>query len=214
MTVTIRTFIKLIFLILLLSINTIVLADPPKNYLKGKFYNSIKNNFLVATEKMRDNRFSKTVIVILENDEYGAWGLTINKSIGILPLGSLIDPSLNTTEKSKKIFSTNVTIYWGGPVEQNEIFILHTPEYKSNSTKNYGNISISKDHKILFDIAKNNGPKDSLIILGYSGWASGQLEGEMEKDHWELSEINLDTIFRTDNEKKWLKATKNNYIKL
>ena len=191
-----KFFSRILIIILFFNTNIVVLAqDFPKNYLKGKFYSSVENNFLVATEKMRDNRFSKTVIVILENDEYGAWGLTINKNIGILPLGSLIDPSLNTTEESKKIFSSNVPVYWGGPVEEKEIFILHTSEYKSDSTKNYGNISISKDYKILFDIAKNNGPKDSLVILGYSGWASGQLEGEMEENHWELSEINLDTIF-------------------
>ncbi len=35
---------------------------------------------------------------------------------------------------------------------------------------------------ILFDIAKNKGPEKSLIILGYSGWGNGQLEGEMERD--------------------------------
>ena len=57
-------------------------AEGPKNYLKGKFYSTVKNNFLVATDKMRDNRFSKTVIVMLENDEDGAWGLVINKNIG------------------------------------------------------------------------------------------------------------------------------------
>ena len=35
-----------------------------------------------------------------------------------------------------------------------EIFILHSTEYKSDTTKNYGNISISQDYNILFDIAK------------------------------------------------------------
>jgi len=29
-------------------------AEAPKNYLKGKFYTSVKNHFLVATEKMTD----------------------------------------------------------------------------------------------------------------------------------------------------------------
>ncbi len=43
----------------------IALADNPKNYLKGKFYNSVKDHFLIATEKMTDDRFSKTVIVML-----------------------------------------------------------------------------------------------------------------------------------------------------
>ena len=31
---------------------------------------------------MTDDRFSKTVIVMLESDKEGAWGLVINKRIG------------------------------------------------------------------------------------------------------------------------------------
>ena len=46
-----------------------------QNYIKGKFYESVKGNFLVATEQMRDPRFKKTVIIMLENDQNGAWGL-------------------------------------------------------------------------------------------------------------------------------------------
>ena len=186
----------------------------PKNYLKGKFYSSVKNNFLVATDKMRDNRFSKTVIVMLENDKDGAWGLVINKMIGEMPLGLLIDPSLNDEDEREKLLEINVPVYWGGPVDIREIFILHSSEYVSKSTKRYGDISVSKDYDIFFDISKNEGPKKSLVIFGYSGWASGQLEGEMEKSHWNLSEIDLDLIFSIDDDIKWIKAIKNSYIRL
>ena len=75
-------------------------------------------------------------------------------------------------------------------------------------------ISISKDHKALFDIAKKKGPKKSLIILGYSGWGSGQLEGEMERDHWILSDIDLNITFDKDSNTKWEKAIKNSFIKI
>ena len=73
------------------------LAKTPENYLKGKFYSSVKNNFLIATEKMNDNRFKKTVIAMLDNDEDGAWGLVINKPMGSIPLAMLIDSSLSTS---------------------------------------------------------------------------------------------------------------------
>ena len=210
-----KIFIKLIVLTLFFGSNFNLNAEnSPKEYLKGKFYKTVQNNFLVATEKLNNNRFSKTVIVILENNEDGAWGLTINKVIGEIPIALLIDPSLNSPEERERLFSINIPVFWGGPVEVQEIFILHTSEYKSDSTINYGSISVSKDYKILFDIADKKGPKDSLVILGYSGWSSGQLEGEMNKNHWELSEINLDIIFKTENDKKWFKAIKNSYIRL
>ena len=190
------------------------LAESPKNYLKGKFYTSVKDHFLIATEKMKDNRFEKTVIVMLESDENGAWGLIINKRLGTMPIALLIDPSINTSEEREKLYKIDIPIFWGGPVDVKEIFILHSTEYKSDTTKNYGNISISQDYNILFDIAKNKGPEKSLVILGYSGWGSGQLEGEMERDHWILSDIDLDITFDNESDTKWNKAYKKSFIKI
>ena len=190
------------------------LAESPKNYLKGKFYTSVKDHFLIATERMKDNRFKKTVIVMLESDENGAWGFVINKRLGTMPIALLIDPSINTSEEREKLYKIDIPIFWGGPVDVKEIFILHSTEYKSDTTKNYGNISISQDYNILFDIAKNKGPEKSLIIFGYAGWGSGQLEGEMERDHWILSDIDLDITFDEESNTKWNKAFKNSFIKI
>ena len=161
-----RKIILLFFIITIALFNNVIgLAEGPKNYLKGKFYSSVKNHFLIATEKMTDSRFSKTVIVMLESDENGAWGLAINKRLGTMPIALLIDPSLNTSEEREELFELNIPIFWGGPVDPKEIFILHSNEYKSKSTIKYENISISQDYDILFDIAKNQGPKKSLVIL-------------------------------------------------
>ena len=190
------------------------LAESPKNYLKGKFYSSVKDHFLIATEKMKDDRFEKTVIIMLESDENGAWGIVINRRLGTMPIALLIDPSLNTSEEREKLYKINIPIFWGGPVDVKQIFILHTTEYQSDTTKNYGNISITQDYNILFDIAENKGPKKSLIILGYSGWGDGQLEGEMEMDHWILSELDPQIIFEKESINKWLKAYENSFIRL
>ena len=208
----------LLFLFITLQItlfhHVFALAKTPENYFKGKFYSSVKNNFLIATEKMNDNRFEKTVIAMLENDEDGAWGLVINKPMGSIPLAMLIDPSLSTSEEREKLYEKNILIFWGGPVEVKKIFVLHSSEYQSESTKNYGGISISQDYNILFDIAEDRGPEKSLVILGYAGWGSGQLEGEMERDHWILSDMDTDIIFEKDSIKKWPKAYENSFIRL
>ena len=208
----------LLFLILILQISLFhyifALAENPKNYLKGKFYNSVKDHFLIATEKMKDNRFEKTVIIMLESDNDGAWGLVVNKRLGIMPIALLIDPSLSTSKERERLYKINIPIFWGGPVDAKEIFILHSTEYQSDTTRNYGNISVSQDYNILFDIAENKGPEKSLIIFGYSGWGSGQLEGEMEKDHWILSDIDLNIIFNEESNVKWNEAYKNSFIKI
>ena len=111
----------LLLLVFILQISlfhyTLALAESPKNYFKGKFYSSVKDHFLIATEKMKDNRFEKTVVAMLENDKDGAWGLVINKPIGSLPIALLIDPSLNTSEEREELYKINIPVFWGGPVE-------------------------------------------------------------------------------------------------
>ena len=204
-----------VFLILLFNFYVSVQAlDSPKNYLKGKFYSSVRNNFLVATSKMRDPRFANTVIVMLKNDESGSFGLVINKPLGFIPLGSLINKVEDQRSKQNELYNVKVPIYWGGPVEENIILVLHSKEYQVENTKKYKDISVSSGYKILFEIADEKGPKKSLILIGHSGWGSGQLEGEMEREGWILSKINTDLVFGTDNANKWLKAIKNSFIGL
>ena len=209
---------KILFSFIILTIflfhDLFVLADAPKNYFKGKFYKSIENYFLVATEKMRDSRFKKTVILMLDNDENSSWGIVINKSIGSIPLGQLIDTSLDISDEKKELYEESIPIFWGGPVDETSIFILHTKDYTGETTINYNGFSITRDYQILFDIALKKGPKKSLVILGYSGWGAGQLEGEMDQGGWILSEADVDIIFDKGVIKKWLKAYKRSFIRL
>jgi len=210
-----KKLIKILFLSLLFNFCVFAGAESTsKNYLKGKFYTSVKNHLLIASKKMNDSKFKESVIVMLEHDKEGAWGLVVNKPIGNMPLALLIDASNTTTAEREKLYNIKLPIFWGGPVNPNEIFILHSKEYKNNNSLKYGDISLSRDYKILLDIVKKEGPENILIILGYSGWGDGQLEGEMEKDHWLLSNIDLDIIFSKNSKKKWKNAYKKSFILL
>ena len=205
------TFILILVLNFYLPTNA---TDYLKNYYKGKFYDSVKDFFLVASKTNRDLRFKNTVIIMFDNEEEGSWGLIVNKPLALVPLGSLIHKSRNTTSKQKELYNVKIPVYWGGPVNESKILILHSQEYKNETTKNFKNLSISSDYKILFEIADKKGPKKSLIILGISSWGPGQLEGEMEIEEWVLSEINTDLIFEKDNSKKWLNAINSSFIRL
>ena len=186
----------------------------PENYLKGKYHESTKDFFIVATNKLKDSRFKKAVIVMLEHDNKGALGVVINKPLGNFKIGSLIkDLNIDDTDK-KELYDFEVPIYWGGPLDNNKLLILHSSDYKNQNTKNYKDISITNDYKALLDIAQNKGPKKKLVILGVSAWNLGQLEGEIDKGHWNLSEINENILFEKNNENKHIIATKNSFVRL
>ena len=210
----------LLILILITNFNNIAQSiDLPKyyqfpeNYLKGKYHETTKNFFIVATEKLKDKRFKKTVIVMLDHDEQGALGIVINKPLGEVTIGSLIKGFDKQTLK-KDLLNYKVPIYWGGPLDNNKILIVHSIDYQNKKTKNYDKISISNNYKALIDIAKKKGPSKSLVIIGVSAWTEGQLEGEIDKGHWNLSEITQDILFQEKNEKKHIMATESSFMRL
>jgi len=186
----------------------------PKNYFKGKYYNSVKDLFLVSTKEMKDSRFEKTVILMLKHNKNGALGIVINKQLGKITLGSLINKIEDQSLNNRELYDIEIPIYWGGPVDKNKILILHTNDYKNETTKKYNKLSISNDLKILVKIAEEKGPKNSLVVLGISAWNIGQLDGEIEMESWTLSEMSMDLIFEVENNKKWLKALSNSFIRL
>ena len=186
----------------------------PKNYFKGKHYDSVKDFFLIATEKVRDSRFEKTVILMLEHDEKGAIGIVINKPMGTISLGPLISQVENKSINKKQLYDVKIPIYWGGPVDDHKILILHSKDYKNESTKEYNNLSTSDDLATLVEIAEKKGPKKSLIVLGLAAWNVGQLDGEIELERWTLSESSMDLIFEIEDNTKWLKAINNSFIRL
>ena len=156
--------------------------------------------FLVAKPHMPDPRFKETVIVMLyHNPENGAAGLVVNKPIETMSIRELfLSSNLSLPEK---IVEKEITIYWGGPVDAQHIFFIHSSDYKSEDFISSNNdFTITREPDILFDIAKNEGPKEYIILLGISVWESGQLDSEMMRGDWDKKLNNYTPLF--DNGKE------------
>ena len=187
----------------------------PKNYEEGVYTQSFKDNLLVAQNDNTDSKFYKSVIILLEHDEKGAIGFAVNKLLGAYPLSSLVSNNNKIKEiDKKKLDKLILPIYWGGPVDENRIFVLHTNEYKSKSTKIFNSLSVTNDLQILIDISENKGPKENLILIGISGWGENQLEGELDRNQWSLGEFDLNLIFNDENKSKWDLANKRVFVPL
>ncbi len=84
---------------------------------------SILTEFLVAKPSIPDSRFQETVIVMLyHNQEEGAAGLVVNKPIKTISIRELFESSNLTSPE--EIVEKEITIYWGGPVDLNTLFLF------------------------------------------------------------------------------------------
>ena len=167
----------------------------------------LKGNILCALPQLKDIFFSKSIIYLTHHSKEGAVGIILNYKIMNIK-GTDLFHKLNIKSENKKN-DVDFPFHIGGPLNQNNGFILHTNDYKNKSTiKVSSNVCLTVSTEILVDIARNKGPNNFFISLGYSGWGPGQLEEEIKNNSWINIKEELDLIFDVEAEKKWDKAIK------
>ena len=166
---------------------------------------NLKNHFLLAMPNLLDARFKNSLIYLCEHSEDGAMGLIVNHRNTIK-----LEKIFNQLEIQYKSEIKFLPTLKGGPMSEDRGFVLHTNDSKTWESTNEisSDVCISTSKDILRDIAIGGGPKESIIILGYSSWTAGQLERELSENSWLTLPSNNDILFRTSPEKKASKAAK------
>ena len=139
---------------------------------------------------MSDSSFSKTVTYICTHNQDGAMGIIINRHSNITVANLFAQINLET----ESLHLLSKLVHYGGPVQTERGFILHTilpdAQHEFNATVIINNeVALTTSKDILEILANNNGnpnnqPAKTLIALGYAGWTAGQLEAEMAQNAW------------------------------
>ncbi len=159
-----------------------------------------EGQMLIATPYMRGEIFSGAVIYVFAHNAGGAMGVIINKPLEMVHYASLFQQLSIDISKHE----TDLTIYHGGPTEENRGFVLHSAEYELEDTLlNDSGVSVTASIKVLRDIATNRGPKKSLLAIGYAGWSAGQMEAEIEANLWLTLPATPEVIFSSSNSGKY-----------
>ncbi len=151
---------------------------------------------------MPDPRFEKQVIYVCAHSEEGAMGVAINKPNELFTIPEILrGANLPVPEIEFP------PVYIGGPVELESAFILFQSDYRVDHQLDVSpTVSLSRETRILEDIAHSEGPEKYLFILGYAGWGPGQLEAELLDDGWLTVPANETVIFDVPDDEKWMRA--------
>jgi putative transcriptional regulator len=164
---------------------------------------SLIGNLLVAMPQMNDPRFERAVIYMCAHSAEGAMGLVVNKLFEQLSFPDLLDQlNIKTGPRTQQI-----RVHFGGPVESGRGFVLHSDDYVREGTMlvNSG-FALTATIDILRAIADGEGPRSSILALGYAGWGPGQLETELAANGWLHVPADPELVFGEDLEHKWLLA--------
>ena len=164
---------------------------------------SLTGKFLVATDELRDPRFARTVIYMVRHEATGAMGLVVNRPFREVPIAVLLE----RLGMDGKGVSGGLRLHYGGPVEPGRAFILHSPDFTSEDTQVLApGIALTGDPEILRVIGAGAGPRRRLLILGYAGWAPGQLEAELQTGAWATVPADPNLVFDDQYDTKWDRA--------
>jgi putative transcriptional regulator len=154
-----------------------------------------KGLFLVSNPLLEEDYFTRSVILLVDFGEEGAFGLVVN---------NYITQSLQELGESLPKHSLPVSL--GGPMEQSSLFILHREDPPLSDSKHIANdLFFSGNFKELS--AKYQNEKDDYSVryfLGYSGWDKGQLEREIEENAWIVCDnVPYDDLFEPKIDDFW-----------
>ena len=166
----------------------------------------LDGHFLIAMPGMKDDRFMRSVIYICAHSEEGAMGLIINQAQQMLFPDLLVQLGIMDEKEAIRLpdSARNFLIRNGGPVDRSRGFVLHSGDYRVESSLPVQNdICLTATIDILRAISKGRGPRRALMALGYSGWGAGQLEREIAENGWLTCQAVPELLFDADMERKY-----------
>lgn len=156
-----------------------------------------KGRILISGPTIDDAIFRRSVILILDHEEDGTFGVIMNKP-EVIESGEILNIEIPENEFIK--------IYCGGPVELNKIFFTHSfGEIIPESIKIMDGIYWGGDTDVVDSLIQSGtiNLKKFQFYFGYSGWEKGQLEDELGRNSWLVANATAMELLFIEPEKMW-----------
>ena len=161
----------------------------------------LAGSLLIAMPNLMDPNFWRTVVLLgVHNEQEGAFGLVINRPLDV----GLEDVLREIGEEAGG--TSYPPVLSGGPVEPSSGFVLFDgPETVGDSEMLpiASDIAVSGTTQTLIRLSRGVPGVRYNLVLGYSGWAPGQLEREIEENSWLVAPANHELIFELPFEQRW-----------
>jgi len=152
---------------------------------------------LVARAELTDPNFKDSVVLVMNNIGPVPVGVIINKPTRIAV--SHLFPDL------ERLARLGDRVYFGGPVDVESVsFLFRADTPPEHATQILDGVYVSTNRELLLKLLGRDKPMEGLrILIGYSGWAPGQLEAEIARGAWTLAPAKSDAIFDGKSEHVW-----------
>lgn len=155
-----------------------------------------KGTFLISTPDVENGVFFRAVVLVCEHNPNGSFGIIVNKELSLELPEDVID--------IRNLTNSHVQIRAGGPVQTNQMMLLHTSDKIPDQTlKICDNVYLGGDLEFLQEAITDEKGPHLHMCFGYAGWGAGQLEREFLDGHWYIYPTSERLLFHTPADKLW-----------
>lgn len=166
---------------------------------------SLAPGLLIATPPLNDPNFVKALILLVAHGDEGALGLVVNGDRSVARVGDLLE-QLDLCEDGS---SYPQPVRVGGPVQTELGWIVYRPRAdapREGEIKLADSCAVTQSREVLASIGRGDGPDNFQTLLGYTGWAPGQLEEEIRHGSWLPMPLDTSIVFDVPIDKRWQAA--------
>jgi putative transcriptional regulator len=153
-----------------------------------------QGQLLLASARLMDPNFVRTVVLMVQHDDKGSLGLVVNRALEIT-IQQACEQALDTQ------CAVEGMLHQGGPCE-GPLMVVHEYEDKADLAVSPGIFFTTEKEKIEWLLQNNE--RSIKFFVGYAGWGPGQLEAEMETGSWVTAAANDQRVFDED-ERQWMR---------
>jgi putative transcriptional regulator len=150
--------------------------------------------FLIARPGMPDPNFRESVVLVVQSESAEATGVIINRPT---------NRSLAELLPGERFEAFTDPIFFGGPVAPQGLFALfQSDRYSSGAVPMLPGVFLAVLPDSV-DALLSKPPAKIRFFSGYSGWAPGQLQAELERGDWLVVDADDKTVFLRDTSRLW-----------
>ncbi len=168
--------------------------------IKPNFLEPQKGRLLISEPFLNDIQFRRSIVLIGDHNDEGTVGFILNRLL-----------ATTTNEIVPDLLEVNFPLFYGGPVEPNTLHFIHTAGVLIEGAQEISNgVFWGGNIEMINDLLNNKRvtPNQFRFFIGYSGWATNQLQDEVEDKTWWVAEGNDQIIFDDDLENMWKHVVK------
>lgn len=152
---------------------------------------------LVSMPQMLDPNFARSVVLLAEYGTHGAFGIVVNRQMRE-PAHEVITP------EPPLDIQREVRLFVGGPVEPNRAWVLTAHrELDTDALEVIAGVYLSASPELIKHALQTSPDPRVRLVIGYAGWAPGQLDNELAASAWLMAPVQADLVFDVPVDQMW-----------